>query len=294
MKKDFKNFIETLNDEIFTWEYFVDFEKAKKNSFKLKIQLNILNALLGENDFDKKFIEIAQQYPEVREAFPILIASRLKKFKEIKIVDTISLKSLNRTYLFNSKVPLSEIQKEDLLCFMKESGLKEIFENKSVSSLEDYVFGVEVGMDSHARKNRSGDLMENIVDKILDSYCKRYNNFVYLSQATSKKIKEQLNRDVSIDKNDRIFDFALLDKGRQKLYLIEVNLYGGGGTKLKSVAGEFEKVNNYILGQNIDFIWVTDGAGWRTAENPLIEAYENNKYTFNLKMFKEFLEEIKE
>ncbi len=278
---------------MFTWDYFVNFKKAKKNSFAIKVQLNILNSLLGENEFEDKIIKIVRKYPETRAVLPILIASRLSKFKDVKIVDVRDLSSVIRTYLFDPKIILSEVQEDDFLYFLKVSGIKEVFENKYVNSLEDYVFGVEVGMDSHARKNRSGDLMEGIVDKILNEYCNNNKDFIYISQATSRKIKNQLNYDVEVNKNDRIFDFALVDNMHKKLYLIEASLYSGGGTKLKSVAGEFEKVNNFVLNQNIEFIWVTDGVGWRKAEHPLLEAYENNKHTFNLKLFKNFLNEIK-
>lgn len=292
MKKDFNEFISTLNEDLFSWDYFVDFEKAKENTFAIKLHLNILNSLLGETDIENKFIELIKKYPEVRSSLLILISTRTKKINEIKILNTDTLTSSFKSNLFEVSSELTKDDEVELLHFLRASGLKEIFENKYISDLNDYVFGVEVGLDSHARKNRSGDLMELVVHDILDDFVKKDTNFAFIDQANSKKIKNVLGYEVKKHINDRISDFALLNKKKNKLYLIEVNLYGSGGTKLKSVAGEFEKVNNFILGQDIEFIWVSDGVGWKTAENPMMEAFENNKYTFNLKQFKDFLLEI--
>ncbi|MBU4479934.1 type II restriction endonuclease [Patescibacteria group bacterium] len=292
MKKDFKNFIDTLNEDLFTWGYFVDFDKVIKNSFEIKILLNILNSLIGEKNIEEKFLSLAKKYPEVRGVLPILVATRIKKIKEVKILNINTMKSDFRSDLFNSKINLTKSDDDELLHFFIESGLKGILLNKNVSDLNDYVFGIEVGMDTNARKNRSGNLMEDVVFDILYEFVKENKSFSFIKQANVSKIKKDLNYSVEKNKNDRIFDFALLNKSKNKLFLIEVNLYGSGGTKLKSVAGEFEKVNNFILNQNIDFVWVTDGIGWKTAENPMKEAFENNKYTFNLKQFKDFLNYI--
>jgi type II restriction enzyme len=222
----------------------------------------------------------------------ILISTRIKKIKEIKIINTDTLASSFKFNLFEVGHELTLDDEVELLHFFRASGLKEIFENKYISDLNDYVFGVEVGLDSHARKNRSGDLMDLVVYNILNDFVQKNDNFAFIKQANSTKIKSVLGYDVKKHISDRIFDFALLNRKEKKLYLIEVNLYGSGGTKLKSVAGEFEKVNNFILGQDIDFIWVSDGVGWKTAENPMKEAFENNRYTFNLKQFKVFLLKI--
>lgn len=292
MKKDFKSFIDTLNEDLFTWGYFVDFDKVIKNTFEIKVLLNILNSLIGEKNIEEKFLSLVKKYPETRGVLPVLVATRIKKIKEVKILNINTMQSDFRSNLFNFEINLTKLDEDELLHFFIESGLKGIILNKNISDLNDYVFGIEVGMDTNARKNRSGNLMENIVFDILCEFVKENKSFSFIKQANVSKIKKDLNYSVEKNKNDRIFDFALLNKSKNKLFLIEVNLYGSGGTKLKSVAGEFEKVNNFILNQNIDFVWVTDGIGWKTAENPMKEAFENNKYTFNLKQFKDFLNYI--
>jgi type II restriction enzyme len=292
MKKNFNEFIATLNEDLFTWHYFVDFRKVRENAFAVKTQLSILEALLGENDLHVKYIALLKRYPEIRSVLPILIATRVKKLKELKILNTETLKASYQWGIFDPSVELTKEIEVELLHFFQASGLGQIFENKEISNLKDYVFGVEAGMDTNTRKNRSGDLMEDLVDQILAEFTEQNNDFKYEPQATVKKIKKLFDYEVKTNVSDRSYDFALFNTLDSKLYLIEVNLYGSGGTKLKAVAGEFEKLNNFVLGQNIEFIWVTDGIGWRSAENPMLEAFNNNKYTFNIKQFKKFLTSI--
>ncbi len=176
--------------------------------------------------------------------------------------------------------------KKELLIFFRESGLKDIFQNECIKNLVDYCFGVEVGFDTNARKNRTGDLMESLVEKFIKDFCDENSNFKYISQATQKKIKDIFNYDIEIDKNSRRFDFALYDKSKNKIYLIEVNYYGGGGSKLKATAGEYQYLYDFLKAQNIDFIWVTDGKGWLTSLNPLEETFNHNDYVINLDMLK--------
>jgi type II restriction enzyme len=197
----------------------------------------------------------------------------------------------SKKYIFNNEI--NENIKKELLIFFKETGLKEFFESKVVKNLVDYCIGVEVGFDTNARKNRTGTLMENIVGNYLQNYCSKYTNFSFIEQATQKRIKEFFNYDIEIDKNSRRFDFALYNKSINKLYLIEVNYYSGGGSKLKATAGEYQYLNDFLKAQNLTFIWITDGIGWFTALRPLEETFNHNDYVINLEMLKNgILEEI--
>jgi type II restriction enzyme len=163
----------------------------------------------------------------------------------------------------------------------------------AIKNLVDYCFGVEVGFDTNARKNRTGTLMENLVSKFLKEFCYENQNFTYIEQATQKRIKEYFNYDIEIDKNSRRFDFALYNKSNKKIYLLEVNYYSGGGSKLKATAGEYQYLYDFLKAQNIDFIWITDGKGWLTALNPLEETFNHNDYVINLEMLKNgILEDI--
>ena len=283
---------DTLQDSIFTWNYFTDFEKVKLNVKKVEVELNILNYLIGKDNIEEEFIKLIEKYPNIREALPLLIAVRKDKLNETQIItDMDSLIPENKKYIFYDD--LTENIKKELLIFFNVSGLKEILENKYIKNLVDYCFGVEVGIDTNARKNRTGTLMENIVSKFLEQFCAENKNFSFIEQATQKRIKESFNYDIVIDKNSRRFDFALFNKKSKKLYLIEVNYYSGGGSKLKATAGEYQYLNDFIKSQNIEFIWVTDGKGWLTALHPLEETFNHNDYVVNLEMLKNgVLEEI--
>jgi type II restriction enzyme len=279
---DLKN---TLQESIFTWSYFVDFEKVKLNVKKVEKELNILNYLIGKENIEKEFIDLVTEYPETRKALPLLIAVRKDKLGSTPIITDIDeLIPEHKQYIFYDD--LNEKIAKELLIFFRDSGLKDILQNKYIKNLVDYCFGVEVGFDTNARKNRTGTLMENIVAKFLDEFCSDNLNFQFIEQATQKRIKEYFNYEIEIDKNSRRFDFALYDTNRDKLYLIEVNYYSGGGSKLKATAGEYQYLNDFLKTQNIDFIWITDGKGWMTALNPLEETFNHNDYVINLNMIK--------
>lgn len=288
----FENLKDTLQDSIFTWDYFTDFEKVKRNVKKIEKELNLLNYLIGKENIEEEFLSLVEEYPKVRKILPILIAIRDDKLSSTPIITNMeTLIPENKKYIFNDEI--NENIKKELLIFFKETGLKDFFANKSVKNLVDYCFGVEVGFDTNARKNRTGILMENIVGKYLETFCTKNKNFSFIEQATQKRIKEFLNYEIEIDKNSRRFDFALLNKTENKLYIIEVNYYSGGGSKLKATAREYKELNTFLKAQNITFIWITDGLGWETAKNSLEETFVHNDYVINLEILRnDILEEI--
>lgn len=283
--KNFNKLKNTLQDSIFTWDYFTDFEKVKKNVQKIEKELNLLNYLIGKEKLEEEFLSLVEEYPKVRKILPILIAIRDDKLSETSVItDEELLNAENKKYIFND--PIDENIKKELLIFFNVSGLKDLFESKSVKNLVDYCYGVEVGLDTNARKNRTGNIMEKLVYKFLEEFCEEDKNLQFIEQATQKRIKEFFNYDIKIDKNSRRFDFALFDKAKNRLFLIEVNYYSGGGSKLKATAGEYQYLNNFVKSQNITFIWITDGKGWLTALKPLEETFIHNDYVINLDMLK--------
>jgi len=283
----FEYLIKTLKDSIFTWDYFVDFQKVKKNITKIEKELNLLNILIGKEDIETEFINLVTEYPKVRTVLPILIAIRNNKMKETKIIDDFDeLIAENKDNLFNPSEELTNELKKDLVVFFNNSGLKAIFEDKDIKNVVDYCFGVEVGMDTNARKNRTGKSMESIVEKIIEKFSKE-NTLEYIPQATQTKIKSRWDVEIELDKTNRIFDFAIFNKSKNKIYIIETNFYGGGGSKLKSTAGEYQYLYNLLSKQGIDLIWVTDGLGWRTTKKSLSETFIHNDYVFNIELIKQ-------
>ncbi len=286
-KEVFEYFIETLTDSIFTWDYFVDFEKVKKNIHLIERELNLLNVLIGKTNIDQEFIDLVVDYPNIRKILPILIAIRNNKLKDLKIIDDFEdLKSESKVAIFNPNIEMTSEIKKDLIAFFNDSGLKKKFQDKDVKNVVDYCFGIEVGMDTNARKNRTGKAMENIVEKIIQKFSEK-NNLEYIPQATQKRIKDKWNFDIELDKTNRIFDFAVFEKSNNKIFLIETNYYGGGGSKLKSTAGEYQYLFNFLKNQSIELIWITDGLGWKTTKKSLFETFLHNDYLLNIELVKQ-------
>lgn len=263
---------------ILLWDYFVNWEKVHKNIKPIEKELNLLNVLIGKEDVESEVYNLIKEYPQVIKAFPFLIAFRDTKVSMLSDVTEF----LYKDYDFKHRVITDEDCK-DLTAFFMQSGLGDLVKDKRVKNLVDYVTGVEVGLDSNGRKNRGGTMMENIVETFVKSACDELG-YEYMTQANAKKIKTHWNIDIQVDKSSRNLDFAINKNG--KLYFIECNFYGGGGSKLKSTATEYVKMNEYWNAQNITFIWVTDGAGWKSTLKPLREYFDKADYLLNLEMLK--------
>jgi type II restriction enzyme len=275
----FQHFHTTLTDSITLWDYFVDWQKVLKKFENVEIHLNTLNYLIGKDDIESEFTKLLQQSPQIISVIPILIACRTPSFQIL--TDYTKGQFTYKHFNFKYKKSLSQSDIDDILEFTKNTGMLDLFKNKTIKSIPDYVLGIEVGLDSNARKNRGGRTMETIVETLVTTICQQ-NNFLFISQATSQKIYSEWNIDVQVDKSSRRFDFAV--KNQNNLYLLETNFYGGGGSKLKSTAGEYKTLFDFLSRQGHKFIWVTDGLGWKTTLRPLEETFRYIDYTFNLNM----------
>ena len=276
--KLFEYINKSFRNRITTFDYFVNWKKVFDNVNPIEKELNLLNYLIGKENIEEEIHKLIKQYPNVIKAFPFLIASREKSFEVLVDVK----KFISKSYDFSNK-NLSDEQIKELTNFVVQSGLAEILKNKQVKNLVDYAIGVEVGLDSNGRKNRSGDMMEGIVEVFIEEYC-QIHDAEYIAQATAGKINAKWNLPVKMDKSSRIIDFAINKNG--KLYFIEVNFYSGGGSKLKSTATEYCEMYERYRKQGIEFIWITDGAGWHSTEKPLREYFDKSDYLLNLEMLR--------
>ncbi|GEM56492.1 type II deoxyribonuclease [Flavobacterium branchiophilum] len=275
----FKQITSTFKEKgILLWDYFVNWEKVQKNIKVIEKELNLLNVLIGKENIEKEVFELIKEYPQVIKAFPFLIAFRDNKVSMLTDVTEF----LYKDYDFKHRI-ISDEDCEDLTTFFMQSGLGNLMKDKHIKNLVDYVTGVEVGLDSNGRKNRGGTMMEKIVETFVKNACEELG-LLYMTQANAKKIKTQWDIEIQVDKSSRNLDFAINKNG--KLYFIECNFYGGGGSKLKSTATEYVKMNEYWNAQNITFIWVTDGAGWKSTLKPLREYFDKADYLLNLEMLK--------
>ena len=264
MERNFKEWLSKFKSSISNYEYYVDFNKIYANVDKIKVELNILNSLIGSKNIEEYFKNIIFKYPETLECIPVLLAVRSN---EIFIKDEVN------EYLFKFNKMVYSI--DDYIKFMNETGLFDLLENHLINNLYDYVLGVEVGLDSNGRKNRGGHLMEDLVESyiIKAGYQKNINYFkeMYLAD-----IEKKWNLDLSAMSGDNTstkrFDFVI--KTDNQVYVIETNFYSGGGSKLnetarsyKMLAEESKKVNG------VTFIWFTDGQGWNGARKNLEETF---------------------
>ena len=271
MKEQFKIFLSQLSETNATLDYFVDFQKVIGNVRKIALKLNQLNYLIGKDNLEEAINELYEENPKVFEVLDILIAVRNKN---TKILDNIGKIVSLENYFTSPK---------SILEYICETRLAEVFKNKEITNLVDYVFGIEVGLDTNARKNRGGDNMSKAVSLLFDReevyYKKEVNSTLFLDI-------ESLGVDV------KRFDFVI--KTKKKTYLIETNFYNTGGSKLNEVARAYSevapKINQY---ENYEFVWITDGQGWLSAKNKLEEAYNAIPSVYNLTTLNKFIEKVK-
>ena len=275
----FDKITQSFKEKITRWDYFVNWEKVIINVKMFEKELNILNYLIGKDNLEKEAFDLFKKYPDAIKAIPTLLAVREAAIDVLIDSKNFKYKNLN---FFQFEYTDSEIN--DIVEFVIKTGFGDLILKKQIKNFVDYATGVEVGLDSNGRKNRGGTLMESLVEEFVADTCENLN-LQYLAQATSKKIKEQWNIDVAVDKSSRQLDFAINNNG--KLFFIECNFYGGGGSKLKSTATEYIEMNRYWNKQGIDFIWITDGAGWKSTLKPLREYFDKADYLLNLEMLKE-------
>ena len=275
MKRDFNEWLGKFKYSISDYGYYVDFEKVYRNLDNIKIELNILNSLIGSKNIEQDFKNIIVKYPETLECIPILLAVRAS---EIYIKDEIN------EYLFKFNKIVYAV--EDYIRFMRESGLFELLEHHIINNLYDYVLGVEVGLDSNGRKNRGGHLMENLVESYIKKagYEKGLNYFkeMYLSD-----IEEKWNVDLYAMSGNNVsskrFDFVI--KTDNQIYVIETNFYGGsgGGSKLNETARSYKMLaEESKLVEGVTFIWITDGTSWKSARRNLEETFNTLDTIYNI------------
>ncbi len=273
MNRNFNDWISKFKTSISDYTYYVDFEKIYKNVDKVKVELNILNSLIGSKNIEEEFQNILIKYPETLECIPLLLAVRSR---EIFVKDEIN------EYLFKFDKMVYSIK--DYIKFMRESGLFDLLQNHIINNLYDYVLGIEVGLDSNGRKNRGGHLMENLVESyiIKAGYKKDIN---YFKEMYLKDIEKKWNLDLSEmsghNTSTKRFDFVI--KTDKQVYVIETNFYSSGGSKLnetarsyKMLAQESKKVDG------VTFIWFTDGTGWISARKNLEETFNELETMYNI------------
>ena len=283
----FEYFTNTLKLKGITqWDYFVNWDKVYKGVVPFEKELNLLNVLIGKEDVHAELTELILEYPKVVNAIPLLLALRFKKKSEQLIdilTDAVNYKYDHFDLSINTP---NKAEAESIATFFMNSGLGTLVKDKKVKNLVDFATGVEVGLDSNGRKNRGGHQMENLVERYIQEACTKLN-LPYLKEANANAIQDAWGIEIQVDKSSRRIDYVINNNG--KLFFFEVNFYKGPGSKLKSTAGEYVKMNEYWNNQDIEFIWITDGAGWLTTLKPLREYFDKADLLINIEMLKSSL-----
>lgn len=275
MQRDFNAWLSTFRESIADYKYYINFKKVYENVNALKIELNLLNSLIGSKDIETDFINLYTKYPEVLKAIPILLAKR---------ECDIYCQDANGGHLFRFNTDEYKTEGEKYVYFMKETGLFDLLESHLINNLIDYVTGVETGLDSNGRKNRGGHLMEDLVESYLQKAGfvkdKTYFKEFYIHQITDKWDVD-LSAISNQGKMEKRFDFVV--KTDSMIYVIETNFYGSGGSKLNETARSYKTLA--LEAGTIDgvtFVWFTDGKGWTSARHNLEETFDVMPHIYSI------------
>lgn len=279
--RNFEKWLGKFKNSIATYDYYIDLKKVIKNVDNIKIELNILNSLIGSKNIEKDFENIIKKYPETLKCIPILLAIR---DMEIYAQDE------EGSFLYNFKSPNYSIEQYKI--FMRKTGLFDLIQNHIINNLVDYVLGVETGLDSNGRKNRGGHLMEDLVEKYIvkAGFIKGVN---YFKEMKISEIEEKFKIDLSKISNNgktvKRFDFVI--KTENMIYAIErckekINFEFENSGKVYIHKGDARKLD-FIKDESIDFICT------HPPYANIIEYSENIDEDLSHLKIPEFLKEIK-
>ena len=274
MKRNFAEWLLTFTDSIANYKYYIDFETIYKNAEIYKIELNMLNSLIGSQNIEQDFENLIHKYPEVLKCVPILLA--------VRQTEIIVLDDEGNKFEYNFKNMNYNV--EQYTVFMRETGLFELLEKHLINNLYDYVLGVECGLNSNARKNRGGHLMEDLVEKFIQRAGFEKDK-TYFKEMYLQDIERRWKLDMSFisNKNQATKRFDFVIKTDKCIYGIETNFYASGGSKLNETARSYKMIAEEakrVVG--FEFVWFTDGMGWISARNNLRETFDNMEHIYNI------------
>ncbi|MGN1318475.1 MAG: type II restriction endonuclease [Lachnospirales bacterium] len=278
--RDFTAWLSSFRNSIANYGYYIDFEKVYRNVDEIRVELNILNSLIGSKNIKSEFKALIKRYPEILKCVPLLLAVRSNE---------IFCRDENGEHLY--QFDLEEYNLDvDANCekysyFMEKTGLFGLLENHLINNLVDYATGVETGLDSNGRKNRGGHLMEDLVE----SFIKKagfIKNKTYFKEMYIHQIIQKWDIDLSEISNkgkmEKRFDFVI--KTDNMVYGIETNFYTSSGSKLNETARSYKTLAQEAdTIYNFTFVWFTDGKGWTSARNNLEETFDVMEHIYNIK-----------
>lgn len=268
MKRNIDEYFQTLSNLDVDLQELVDYNKVFYNVDKLKHKLEKLNYLISNDKdvFFKKLDKLFLKDNRIFNALPALVAKRWDK------------------NTFNN-YDIEYIKK-----FFIETKLIDVFCNGKITNIVDYMIGVEVGLDTNARKNRSGKNNEILLEKKIRDYFSDYSSFI--------DIEIQKNIEIISSLNNKKFDFIITNKQNNKKIIIESSFYTAGGSKIfetsRSYLDVYKKISEYNNSKiKLKFLWIADGQGMKTIKSQIIRNYDLG-YITNLQLLEKELSWILE
>lgn len=267
--RKFNDWLGEMSPSINNYDYYVDFEKVYANVDAIRVELNIMNSLIGSKNIEEDFNALLKRYPEILKCVPILLAVRAS---EIYAQDGDGA--------FNYNFGRMNYSVEQYIAFMRKTGLLDLIANHIVNNLVDYALGVETGLDSNGRKNRGGHQMEDLVESYIKKTGAEYYKEMYLADI-ERKWGVDLSAISAEGTTTKRWDFVV--KTPSMIYVIETNFYTSGGSKLNETARSYKMIAEEarsVVG--VEFVWVTDGGGWRSARRNLEETFNTMEHLYNI------------
>ena len=273
MNKKLEKYIETLTLTNRTLDQLVDVYKVQNNMNKIQMDLNALNYILG-NSVEETMNKIDHLWESNKECFKtLLLILAIKENKMLVVEDGIDVEILEFVKT-----------KEGVKNLLNKTNMISLLSNGSIKNLVDYCYGIEVGMDTNARKNRGGLKPELYIESELKNIFKDREEIIITTQSIVLK-----NGEIELLDNKR-FDLVIKNINTNKIILIEISWFNAGGSKINSNAKEYNEYNEQIKKiDNLKFIWLADGKGMTSIKKNL-EKFIDNDFIYN---HDQFLTEIK-
>lgn len=265
----FSDWLAKMKESINGYGYYVDFSKVYANVEAIKVELNIMNSLIGSTNIESDFLSLLKKYPEILKCIPTLLAVRQN---EIYAQDS------DGAFTYNFRAQNCSI--EQYVIFMKKTGLMDLISKHIINNLVDYALGIETGLDSNGRKNRGGHQMEDLVEGFIKKAGVEYYKEMYLTDI-EHKWNVNLSAISAEGTTTKRWDFVI--KTNDTIYVTETNFYSSSGSKLNETARSYKMIAEearQITG--VEFIWITDGAGWKSARRNLEETFNTMTHLYNI------------
>jgi type II restriction enzyme len=274
-KEFLEYFFNTLLETNWTYEYFVDWNKVKNNVKSYVKEICLLNALtkIDREDRESELKEIFLKYPETIKVIPLLIAVRESSIPILEI----SEKAIYKVFDFTERM-ISPEEAEELVDFCRNVGIINLF--SEINDLYAYLLGVEVGLDTNARKNRSGKIFEDLVELLLKRKLSGFPDLSISRNDDSFKISRKKNA-----------DFVIYYQGEPKV-LIECNFYSESGSKPIETANAYIELQRKTKGKNMHFIWITDGRAWNEMKNTINQVSKEIDFLLNYNIASEKIDKL--